>query len=177
MSKSDSPSPFAVFSAIFGVLSIPCFTCPVPAPLAIVFGHIALGHFGRPADAGTNKAPAWVGLALGYTSLIVFVVLLVIGILFGEPDTSEPVEAEVPIQETPGQGEQPSPRPVEPAPPLPAAATGAPQDDDVYLVEGDGRYHTFFCRAINDTQAQRTRFADASQSGFRACDICQPEAR
>jgi hypothetical protein len=171
MTKPNSPSPYAVFSAIFGALSVPCFTCPVPAPLAIIFGHIALGHFGHQPEPGTNKAPAWAGLALGYTSLVIFVLMLVIGIVFGDEDAGERVVQEA--QESAAPSEQPALSADVPAPPLPPAVEGLQQDDDVFLVEGDGRYHTFFCRAINDAQAQRTRFEAAVEAGFRPCELCQ----
>lgn len=166
--RHDGRAPYATFSLIFGLLCVPCFTLPLPAPLAVIFGHIALGHFGnRPAD-DFGRGRAWMGLFLGYLSLAVFgvlAILMAIGLAV-EPEevVSTPEEVAVPAD------------PIE-APPLPTAAQGPAQDDDVFLVDGDPRYHTFFCRLTSDAQAQRTRFNAAVGAGFRPCDVCQPTPR
>lgn len=166
MSDRGNDAPFATFSLIFGLLSVPCLVCPIPTPFAIIFGHIALGHFGSSATQDA-RGRAWAGLFLGYMSLAVFAVfaaLMALGNYVGTETTPTAAEVVTPQIVTPQQE----------APALPPGTNGPDRSDDVYLLEGDPRYHTFFCSETGDQDSQRTRLSDAIQAGFRACDVCQP---
>lgn len=166
MGNRENDAPLATFSLIFGLLCIPCFSCPLPMPLAIIFGHIALGHIGSSATQDA-RGRAWAGLLLGYMSLCgfgIFAVLIAIGAYVGTTDRVDVVPEEA--------GEIL----VETAPAFPPGADGPDQSDDVYLLEGDARYHRFFCSTTGDSDMQRTRLADAVDGGFRACEVCQPDS-
>jgi hypothetical protein len=107
-------------------------------------------------------------LVLGYLNLCVFGVLgllMIIGFAVGPQD--EPLTPTV---------QAPTPREAVQAPERPPSSE-VQQDDDVYLVEGDPNYHTFFCRTTGDVDAQRTRLSDALSAGFVACEVCQPVQR
>ncbi len=165
MSNRDTGAALATFSLVFGLLSIPCFSMPVPALPAVVLGHIALGHFGS-AETKDARSRAWAGLLLGYMSLAVFGVfalLFAIGTMVPQEEVDAPVE--MTNETTPQQ-----------APVMPPGVNGEDRDDDVFLLEGDARYHRFFCSATGDLDTQRTRLADAIDAGFRACEVCQPDA-
>ncbi len=163
MSDRGNNAPFATFSIIFGLLSIPCFGCPIPTPFAIIFGHIALGHIGSSATQDA-RGRAWVGLFLGYMSLAAFGILAALYAI-GVANPSDEVERLEPIAAT---------TPEQEAPPLPPRADRPDRSDDVYLLEGDARYHTFFCSETGDRDSQRARLSDVIRAGFRACDVCQP---
>jgi hypothetical protein len=164
MSSSDSAQRFAMFSLMFGLLCVPCCSLPLPAPLAIVFGHLALGHFGSRVR---GPGYAWVGLGLGYLSGAVWIVL---AILYAIGVTAEPNEV-VPVEEVQETTmEAPAPSDLELPPPI-----DGPDDlTDVYAADGDGRYHTFFCSAVGDLDTRRVRLEAAEDAGFRRCEVCSP---
>ena len=166
MSNRNPGSTLATFSMVFGLLSVPCFTLPIPALPAVILGHMALGHFGS-AETRDARGRAWLGLLLGYIAIGVFAILgilVAIGTAFPQEDiASDPVEA------------QSAPAPAdEKAPPLPAGVNGQDRPDDVFLLDGDIRYHRFFCSTTGDLDTQRTRLTDTINAGFRPCEVCQP---
>ncbi len=168
MSSREGGAALATFSMVFGLLSIPCFSLPIPALPAVILGHIALGHFGS-AETKDARARAWIGLLLGYMSLAVFGIF---AILFAIGTLVETDESGAPAQEA---IEMPTAQQETPA--MPRGVDGADRPDDVFLLEGDARYHRFFCRETGDQDMQRTRLIGAIDAGFRACDVCQPDSR
>ncbi len=169
MSSRDAGAALATFSLVCGLLAVMCFG--LAAIPAILLGHIALGHIGS-AETNNARVRAWMGLFLGYVNLAIFgtlAILMAIGIAVGSDGDSAAPET--------GETESVNGAPAETvsvtAPPLPSAAQGQDRDDDVFLVEGDIRYHTFYCRETGDSAAQRTRLVDAIGAGFRACERCQ----
>lgn len=173
MSSRDAGAALATFSLVCGLLAIMCFGfAAIPA---IILGHIALGHFGS-AETNDARGRAWLGLILGYINLAIFGVLgllMAIGIAVGSDDEASPAENGYTSDSVGTVNGDQATSASETAPPLPNATQGQDREDDVFLVEGDIRYHTFYCREIGDSAAQRTRLVDATGAGFRPCERCQ----
>jgi len=169
MSERGEGAALATFSMVFGLFSIPCFSLPLPALPAVVLGHIALGHIGS-AETHDARGRAWIGLLLGYMSIAVFgifAILFAIGTAFPQEDKAPETAEVVPAERAHAATEQP-------APPLPAGVNGQDQPDDVFLLNGDARYHRFFCSTTGDLDTQRTRLTDTIRAGFKPCEVCQP---
>ena len=171
MSSRDAGAALATFSLICGLLAFMCFG--LAAIPAIILGHIALGHIGS-AETSDARGRAWLGLFLGYINLAFFGllgVLMAIGIAVGSDEDGRPTDNESVTEHVGAANDATGVE--EATPPLPNPVQGQDREDDVFLVEGDIRYHTFYCRETGDSAAQRTRLADAIGAGFRPCTRCQ----
>ncbi len=73
-------SPLAVWSLVLGILAI--ISCgPISGIPAIICGHMARSKIKMEPDAWTGDGMALAGLIMGYFSVILFFLLVVIGIL------------------------------------------------------------------------------------------------
>jgi len=76
MPKRETPG-IAIGSLVCGILSWVC-AGPLAAIPAVITGHMALGRIKRSAGALGGRGLAIAGLILGYTSIVVMTVLLVL---------------------------------------------------------------------------------------------------
>ncbi|MCX5648921.1 MAG: DUF4190 domain-containing protein [Planctomycetota bacterium] len=87
MPKKQTPG-IAIASLICGILSWVCVGLLAAIP-AVITGHLALGRIKRSAGALGGRGLAIAGLILGYTSIVVMTVLLVLFFTLGVPAIKE----------------------------------------------------------------------------------------
>jgi len=87
MSPAARTDPLAVCSLVFGVLGIVgaviLFCFPVFGIPGVICGHLALKRAGEPDSAPSNRGLAIGGLATGYISIAILLLLLLVAALLG----------------------------------------------------------------------------------------------
>jgi len=76
--RAASTNGFAIASLILGVIPF----LGVGAIVAVVFGHLALGQIRRSNGSESGRGFAIAGLILGYTWIVVYVILVVAIVIF-----------------------------------------------------------------------------------------------
>ncbi|MDO9542911.1 MAG: DUF4190 domain-containing protein [Kiritimatiellia bacterium] len=73
-------APLAIWSLILGILSI--FACgPLTGIPAIICGHMARAKIKAEQETLTGDGMALAGLIMGYFSIVVFILLIIVGIV------------------------------------------------------------------------------------------------
>jgi hypothetical protein len=60
------------------------------------------------------------------------------------------------------------------AAPEPASAASAAADGEVWVIDGRPRYHLVDCAIIQGQDAEPIPFEQATEDGFMACSLCEP---
>ncbi|MDT4946758.1 MAG: hypothetical protein QOH14_3491 [Pseudonocardiales bacterium] len=58
--------------------------------------------------------------------------------------------------------------------PEPTPLSSAAADDEVWVIDGRPRYHLADCAIIQGQQAEPIPFEQATEDGFMACSLCEP---
>ncbi|HHV30122.1 DUF4190 domain-containing protein [Acetivibrio mesophilus] len=91
-SKSSKTNPYAKYSLIFGIVSIPliCLCLGwIPGAIAIVFGAVARYRIKRSQDTQTGATMALIGIILGIVSVGAAVALLIYAAVSTDPAVRE----------------------------------------------------------------------------------------
>jgi hypothetical protein len=97
------------------------------------------------------------------------------GVAVGEAADEDPPTADTPTADTPTAGAAAAGAADAADGPIPPAAprAGAPADE-VWVIDGRPRYHLAGCAIIEGQDAEPIPFEQATEDGFMACSLCEP---